>query len=610
MQLHIVDILIILAYIVATIFIGFFIRKRAARNLESYFLGDKSMPWYVLGVSNASGMFDITGTMWLVYLMFVYGVSSAWLPWVWPMFNQIFLMVYLAAWLRRSNVLTGAEWIQTRFGKNLGSNLSHISVVVFALVMVVGFLAYAFAGIGKFAATFLPFDISANTYGLVFMGVTTVYVVTGGMFSVVFTEVLQFCIMTIASIAIGVIAMSRISPEMLASVVPNGWRDLFFGWQIDLDWSALMPDVASHFASDEFALFGAFGPFFMMMMFKGFMVSAAGPAPNYDMQRILATRSPKEACKMSAFVNVALFFPRYCMIAGLTILALCFFSSELNAMGAGIDFELVLPFAIRNFVPVGLMGILLAGLLSAFMSTFAATVNAAPAYIVNDVYKRFINPEASSRKLVLLSYVSSLGVVALGIGFGFIAESINQVTLWITAALWGGYAAPNVLKWYWWRLNGFGYFSGMISGIVAALLIPLGSKLGVLPQLTAMESFPFIFCFSLLGCVVVTYATRPEEQGVLMEFYRRVRPWGVWGPVYDMVAAEEPDIEKNTNFLRDMVNVVVGLVWQISLISFPMLLVTKDFRTAGIVLAVIAAAMWFLKKNWLDKLEDWKVCDA
>ena len=509
MELHFIDVFIILTYIAATIFIGFYIRKRAAKNLDSYFLGDKGMPWYVLGVSNASGMFDITGTMWLVYIMFVYGLKSAFLPWVWPIFNQIFLMMFLAAWLRRSNVLTGAEWITTRFGKNVGSNMSHLSVVVFALVSVIGFLAYAFQGIGKFATTILPWDLSQNLYKLlvsinvdqaaafnlmqffttprlyaiIFMTITAIYVVSGGMFSVVFTEVLQFIIMTISSIAVGIIAMSQVSPEMLYRLVPEGWGNLFFGWELKLDWTNILPSVMDKIKADDYTLFGGlFGAFFMMMLFKGILLSMAGPAPNYDMQRILATKSPKEAGKMSGFVSVALFFPRYMMIAGLTVLAIVFFSPEIAKMGANVDFEQILPFAIKNFIPIGLMGVLLAGLLSAFMSTFAATVNAAPAYVVNDIYKRYINPTADNKKLIRMSYITSAVFVALGILFGFISESINQVTLWITSALWGGYAAPNVLKWYWWRFNGHGYFWGMISGILGAIILPALGRYGFIDR--------------------------------------------------------------------------------------------------------------------------------
>ena len=221
-------------------------------------------------------MFDITGTMWLVYLCFVYGMKSVWIPWLWPVFNQIFLMVYLSIWLRRSNVLTGAEWIKTRFGDGKGGNLAHIIVVVFALVSVVGFLSYAFKGIGKFASVMLPWELSPNTYALIILGFTTIYVVKGGMYSVVFTEVLQFIIMTVASFAIGFIAITQVSPEALNAVIPEGWKNPFFGWQLDLDWTGILDSVNTKIQADGYSLFTIF---FMMMLFKGILISMAGPAP-------------------------------------------------------------------------------------------------------------------------------------------------------------------------------------------------------------------------------------------------------------------------------------------------------------------------------------------
>ena len=118
-------------------------------------LGGNRLPWYMLGLSNASGMFDISGTMWLVAIMFVYGMKSIWIPWLWPVFNQVFLMVFLSAWLRRSNVSTGAEWIGTRFGNGPSGKLSHSVVVVFALISCLGFLAYGFIGLGKFVEIFI-----------------------------------------------------------------------------------------------------------------------------------------------------------------------------------------------------------------------------------------------------------------------------------------------------------------------------------------------------------------------------------------------------------------------------------------------------------------------
>ena len=416
MHLQTLDVVIVVAYLIVSVLVGYWVSHRASKDLRSYFLGGNVMPWYVLGVSDASGMFDIAGTMWLVYIMFVYGLKSVWIPWVWPVFNQVFLMVYLSAWLRRSNAMTGAEWIETRFGKGRGAQLSHLIVVVFALVSVVGFLSYAFKGIGKFAVDFLPWSLSANQYALVLMAITTFYVVKGGMFSVVVTEVIQFGILSLSSVALGLIAMNTVTPEMLHRVVPAGWDNPFFGWKLDLDWTALIPSVNDKIAADGYSYFGIF---FMMLLFKGILVSAAGPAPNYDMQRILSTKNPREASLMNAWVNVVLIFPRYFMITGLTILALVFYSDAIRGMGASIDFEMVLPYALDRFVPTGLQGLLIAGLLAAFMSNFAATVNAAPPYIVNDIYKRFINPSASQRTYVRMSYAASLAVVVVGVTVGF-----------------------------------------------------------------------------------------------------------------------------------------------------------------------------------------------
>ena len=187
MYVHFVDLGIVILYLVATVFIGNWVSKRASRNIQSYFLGGNSLPWYFLGVSNASGMFDIAGTMLLVYWLSVYGMKSIWIPWLWPVFNQIFLMVYLSAWLRRSNVMTGAEWIKTRFGDGKEANLSHIIVVIFAIVSVIGFLSYGFKGIGKFVAAFLPPlvsnpdylmahpQINVNLYALILMAITTFF---------------------------------------------------------------------------------------------------------------------------------------------------------------------------------------------------------------------------------------------------------------------------------------------------------------------------------------------------------------------------------------------------------------------------------------------------
>ena len=596
MKIDIVDIGIVLGYFVLVIVLGFLVSRRAIKDINSYFLSSNSLPWWILGVSNASGMFDITGTMWLVYVLFVYGLKSVWLPWLWPTFNQIFLMVFLSIWLRRSRVMTGAEWIKTRFGTSTGARLAHIIVVIFALVSVTGFLAYGFQGIGKFAKIFLPWDLSANAYAMILMSLTAIYAVKGGMMSVVITEFLQFIVLTIASIAVGIIAMEAVSPEMLNAVIPAGWKDITFGWTLDLNWTGLIDAVNTRIQNDGYSMFTIF---FMLLAFKGFLVSTAGPAPNYDMQRILATRSPKEAAKMSWFVNVVLCFPRYMMIAGLTVLALAFFSPQLKSMGPNIDFEMVLPYALKNLIPVGWVGLILAGLIAAFMSNYAATINAAPAYVVNDIYKRFINPNDHPKKYVRMSYIVSVVFVLLGFAFGLIVGSINEVMQWIVNALWGGYTAANVLKWYWWRLNGYGYFWGMVAGIGAALILPF-----LIPSVAAIYAFPYVLAISLAGCIIGSYFTEPEPDEVLIEFYMRVNPWGLWKPVCKKVQERFPEFTPNRNFKYDMFNVGVGIVWQTSLVALPIYIVIHETTSMLIALAIVLVTSTVLKFTWWDRLDE------
>jgi SSS family solute:Na+ symporter len=606
MNLHLIDIAIIIAYLLASVLVGYWVSHRASRDMKAYFLGGNTLPWYVLGISNASGMFDISGTMLLVGWMFVYGLKSVWIPWLWPTFNQVFLMVFLSSWLRRSNVMTGAEWIQTRFGKGRGAQLSHIIVVVYAFVSIIGFFTYGFKGIGKFAVNFLPWHFTPNQYALILIAITTIYVIKGGMFSVVITEVIQFCILSIASFAVGIIAMVKVAPETLHKFVPAGWDQLFFGWNLNLDWSKLMPAATGQIADDGYGLFGFF---VMMLAFKGVLISMAGPAPNYDMQRILSSKNPREASMMSGWVNVVLTFPRYILITGLTVLALAFFSDDIRRMPK-MDFEQVLPLALGRFVPVGLLGFLIAGLLAAFMSNFAATVNAAPPYFVNDIYKRYINPNASPRTYMRLSYLASFAVVVLGVSIGWYVSSVNSVVLWIVSGLWGGYTASNFLKWYWWRFNGYGYFWGMLTGISASLTLP--TILSKFAGVTAFASlnrintdvtfvFPLVFGISVLGCLLGTLLTRQEDDEVLKEFYRRVRPWGFWGPVLKKVLADDPTFQRNPDFLRDMFNVAVGICWQVALVALPIYIVIQDSR-ALIALAVVLVTSVILKFTWYDHL--------
>ncbi|NML67884.1 Na+:solute symporter [Hymenobacter sp. RP-2-7] len=609
MKLHLLDFLLIAAYLLTTVGIGLYYRKKASQNKDSYLLGGKTLPWYKLGLSDASDMFDISGTMWMVSLCFVYGMKSIWIPWLWPVFNQVFLMMYLSRWLRRSNASTGAEWLATRFGqRGPGVTASHQVVIAFALLSCLGFLAYGFVGLGKFMEIFIPWSLVKpyvpfavapqyvpHLYGIVFTLFATFYSILGGMHSIVLGDIIKYAVMTVACVAIATIAYLRLRGHELA--VPAGWFNPFFGWRLGLDWSRLIPAVNSKIAADGYSLFGIF---FMMMAFKGVFASLAGPAPNYDMQKILSTRSPIDASKMSGFVSIILLPIRYALIVGLTILGLLYYHQlNLKAPDGSIDFERILPLTINNFLPTGLVGLVLTGLLGAFMGTFSGTVNAAQAYVVNDIYIKYINPHASTRRIISMNYLVGVGVVTLGVALGFLAKDVNTVLQFIVSALYGGYIAANVLKWHWWRFNATGFFWGMAVGIAAAMVLGAFA-----PASQLLYWFPVLFGVSLAGSVAGTYLAPPTEPAVLQHFYRTVRPWGFWGPVLAQVQAQEPGFQSNRNFGRNMLNVALGIVAQLALTILPMYLLLRQHGPLAITVALLVVVGFILKKTWWNRLAD------
>jgi SSS family solute:Na+ symporter len=597
---------VIAAYLLIVLIIGFVVKRRSGGSKNEYLLGGKKLPYWMLGVSNASGMFDISGTIWMVSIMFVYGVKSIWLVWLWPVFNQVFMFAYMSVWLRRSNVSTGAEWILFRFGKGKDAQLSHKIIIAFALLSCFGFMAYGFVGLGKFIEIFipieylqpyLPFTVAPtfvpHFYGIIFTLFAVFYAIMGGMTSIVWADVVQYLLMTVGSISIAVIAMKELSGSSLN--VPDEWSNLFFGWNLDLDWSNILPEVNRKITEDKYT---PFGMFFVLMATKGILASLAGPAPNYDMQKVLSAKSPREGALLSMFTNVALLPTRYLMIIGFTVLGILYFN-ELNIQSptGELDFERILPAGIAKFAPAGLLGLFLIELMAAFMGTFAGTLNAAQAYIVNDIYVKDIKPDASDKQVLTMNYIVGIVVMIVSIALGIYAKDVNSVLQWLVGALYGGYVAANVLKWHWWRFNGNGFFWGMLTGILSAMILPQ-----LLPDALPLYYFPVILLLSAIGSVVGTLVTPPTDVKVLKNFYKTTQPWGFWKPIDALVKQDDPNFVENRNFKVDAFNVVVGTIAQTAITALPVFIVLMKPTNAafsGMVLAVCVVILW---QTWYKKL--------
>jgi Na+/proline symporter len=617
MQLHYIDVLIIGLYIFLSVFIGFWISRRSSKGMKDYFIGDNKMKWYWLGLSNSSGMFDVNAVSWRVALLIMYGVQSVWIPWVWPVWNQVFVMIFLSAWLRRSGAMTGAEWMRIRFGDTTGGKLSHIIVVIFAVTEVIISIGVFFTGIGGLAAELLPnislysgtsvLISSASMYAIIICLLTTLYSVKGGIYSVVATEVMQFIIMTVCCFIVLYLGMSMVDNATLQKFIPEGWLDFWPKKEISYNWPVSYPIIENETVQNGFKMItGMVG----LMIGKGLLASLAGPVPGFDMQRSLSSQTPKDAAKMSGFTILVLFIPLYFMVGGFSLLAI----KEIpNSIGGLQKVEQIFNIIVSQ-LPVGVKGLIIAGLLAAFMSTFSAFVNVAPAYLVNDLYKRYWAPHKTDAHYISTGKIVSFAVVIIGILIGTQITSLNSIILFITGAFYGGYAAPNVLKWIWWRFNGYGYFFGMLSGMLAAMIGPSVVEwvATIFPSLQPLAdtqaknllAFIFIFIVSLAGSMLGCLLTKPVEKETTLSFYSRTKPWGFWKPVIADAKALDAAFKPNTNFSRDAVNVLAGIVWQMCMVILPLYIAFRQWNTVWIVLIVWLVSSFFLKKNWYNKLEN------
>ncbi|MCD6287718.1 MAG: hypothetical protein J7M12_01245 [Candidatus Hydrogenedentes bacterium] len=589
------DVFFIVLYFVIVLGLGFWYSKQAARNLESYFLGGKSIHWLPLAMSGSVSNFDITGTMWIVSMIYVLGIKAMWHQWMWGFLMGAFFMAYMGTWVRRSNVMTAAEWMKTRFGDDTGGRMARTAYAVMAVVTQAGFIGYAYQGIGKFAAVYIPLENLAphvhahwlqqlftvyepHVLAVTIISVTTLYVVMGGLYSVVITDVIQTVILTVGSVFIAWIAWSKMTPELINGL-PDGFASLSVHWRLP------------QFAGTENAQFEFFGGLVIVWVVKGLLLNAGGPGQMYDFQRFLAARNPTDAAKVgsawSAFLVV-----RWAMAMGIALLAI-------TGVTGVTDSEQVMPLVLRDYLPAGIRGIVLAGLLAAFMSTFSSTVNSGASFIVRDIWQPYFGRNADDRAAVKCSYLATVFIVALGIIIGFEGESIAQIWGWLMMALGGGVIVPNVLRWYWWRLNGWGFACGTFAGMAMALLSLL------VPDAPVYYVFPAIVAVSFVTCLTFSYLTRPVSANVLKTFYETVRPFGLWQPV--RVASRISTDQTGTKPDRVLLvatNVILAMIAIFAGYVAPMYLVGHFYVYAAIWFGICLSMVVILKFTWYNNLPD------
>ncbi|MHC4740164.1 MAG: sodium:solute symporter family transporter, partial [Planctomycetota bacterium] len=457
------------------------------------------------------------------------------------------------------------------------------------------FIGYAYQGIGKFASVYIPLESLAQYTSAPFLqklftiyepdclaaaiiAVTTLYVILGGLYSVVVTDVIQTLILTLSSIFIAYLAWSRLSPDLLAQLPPD-WTSLNVPWQIE------------KFTATENAHFRFFGALVIVWVLKGLLMNAGGPAQMYDFQRFLAAKNPRDAAKVGAAWSFFLIV-RWAMATGITLLAL-------TAVTGLTDPEKVMPHVLQKFLPVGIRGFVIAGLLAAFMSTFSSTVNSGASFIVRDIWQPYFRPNASAAQSIRFSHIATVLLVLLGILIGLQADSIAKIWGWMMMSLGAGVIIPNVLRWYWWRMNGFGYALGMFGGMLLSLLALF------FPDAPIYYVFPLICTASLITSIAVSLATKPVAASILIDFYESVRPFGLWKPIRQK-ARLSPDrlSAKSERLSIALLNVVLGMLMITGLYLFPMYLVGHWYAKSIFWFALAAAPAIALKYTWYRNLPE------
>jgi Na+/proline symporter len=580
MHLSSLDIAIVVFYLTAIVSIGVAVKRRASRGIDSYFLGDRRLPWWALAMSGSSSYFDITGTMWIVSLFVVLGLRGMWVQWIWGFVISVFFAAYMGRWIRRSGVMTGSEWMVFRFGDTPGGSAARLAYTIYAVLTVTAFLAFAAVGMGKFITVFV--DVNPQLGATVVVALTGVYVILGGFQGMIIVEVLQTLILSTGALLVAWLGYSHFDAQRFAAVVPAGWWSLAPAWKLD------------YAAGTDYYFFGALA---MVWFTKGFVLCLSGPEQLFDFQRFLAAPDGRDAQKLGALWGV-IHTIRWPMAMGIAVLAL------LGAGGAEFrrmlaqDPERALPLVLANYLPHGMAGLAVAALLSGFLASFSSCVNAGASYLVKDVYKRYINPAASDARMVRASYVASTTLVMAGLGISFYARSINLLFVWIMGTLGAGVLVPNALRWYWWRINGWGYACGSFAGMGLSLLQVLIEAIWFPAGIPLYWSFPVIVALTSMVTILTSLGTAPVEMNTLVEFYSKTSVWGAWGPVRRRAG----EVPRDSNAWRDTGNVLLGVPFMTSLYLGAIYIILHEWSAAGWCAATVAVSASALYFTWYRKL--------
>jgi Na+/proline symporter len=579
MSLHPIDLGIIVVYLLAVAMIGVIVRRRATKKLDSFYLADRNVPWWMLGLSGCSSYIDIGGTMSMIGLIFYLGLKSMWATHIfWGWFIICFYMAFQAKYIRRSGVMTFAEWNETRFGATKEAEAARLAAAIFLLVLMICNLMFISVGTGKFAEEFLPLPRWEAT--LIVLAVVGVYVTLGGFFGVILTDVFQTVLIGVGAVIMAFMVFAKPAVATFIHKDP-AWFSLAPTWKLWPGFMAETPPAYQHF--------GLFGPILAAGFFWMIFRILAGPNV-WDFQFFLTTKSPRDA-QLAAGMWTVGYNLRWILGCAFMVLGIYYLGSQ-----AGFDAEKIMPLVLKK-MPVGLQGLFMAVLLAALMSTISAMINVTSSVVINDFIKRYFGKNMTQKKLVRLGQIAS--VAAVVVGFVFSLSFSNIVTAWetmvfvvVTVIL-----VPATLRWHYWRFGAkaFVWSMGVSAGLITMRLI-------LLKGLHASASLAIDMGLSLVTTMVAAALTKPADMEVLVKFYAKVRPFGVWGPVRRECVRRGLVPAKDKMPKIDILNGLITAVFQFSLAILPFYLFLRNWKQLGLWAGVVAILAFILYFTWYKNL--------
>ena len=528
-----VDWLIVSAYLALALAAGMLVTRRASRSLSSYYVAERNLPWWWLGTSMVATTFAADTPLVVVGLVAAHGIAGNWFWWSWAIGHVAMAVVFAAYW-RRAGVLTDAELVEVRYSGPSATLLRGFKALFLALVLNVIVLGWVIRAMAKITAPFIHWDVwlgaermAALAQGwpawLLIGGINdtltvmalfiliTVYSTLGGIRGVILTDLLQFAIALGASIVFAAVAVSHVGGLAgLVEALQSRYGDaslLSFTPAGNAAWLPLQ----------VFAIYVA------VQWWAQYFSDGSG----YLAQRLFTARDDAHAqagALWFAIANYALRTWPWVLIGlvALIVYPLAQPATTASAAFVAADREMAYPVLMATLLPAGLLGLVFASLLAAFMSTVDTHINWGSSYLTNDIYRRFLRPHAPERELVAAGRVFVIVVATLALVVAARISSIEKA--WrLFIALGAGLGLPAMLRWLWWRVNAWTEIAGMTSAALTAAILYT-----VYPQLRDEYLLLVIVSVSAVTSLLATFLTRPVPEDHLAAFVRRVQPVGWW----------------------------------------------------------------------------------